>query len=78
MKNTGTAPKVMPPILFGWFMTSEANVGGMAVEVEPSHQYPITCCCRVTDGSRGASDMEVYMKQKCVIELLHTERIGTH
>ena len=26
----------------------------MAVEVEPSHQYSITCCCRVTDGSRGA------------------------
>jgi len=29
------------------------DVGGMAVEVEPSHQYPITCCCCVTDGSRG-------------------------
>ena len=26
----------------------------MAVEAEPSHQYPITCCCCVTDGSRGA------------------------
>ena len=25
-----------------------------AVEVELSHQYPITCCCCVTDGSRGA------------------------
>lgn len=27
---------------------------GMAVEVEPSHQYPIPCCCCVTDGSKGA------------------------
>jgi len=36
-----------------WPMTSEVDVGGMAVEVEPSHQYSITCC-HVTDGSRGA------------------------
>jgi len=33
---------------------SEADVGGMAVEVEPSHRYPIPFCCCVTDGSRGA------------------------
>ena len=31
----------------GWY-------GVMAVEVEPSHQYSITFCCCVTDGSRGA------------------------
>jgi len=51
-------------------MTSEADVGGMAVEAEPFHQYPITFCCCVTDGSRGTvwqmeSDMEVHMKQVC-------------
>ena len=34
--------------------TSEVDGGGVAVEVEPSHQYPITFCCCVTDGSRGA------------------------
>ena len=28
--------------------------GGTAVEVEPSHQYAVTRCHRVTDGSRGA------------------------
>ena len=33
---------------------SEVDVGSMAVEAEPSHQYSIMCCCRVTDGSRGA------------------------
>ena len=33
---------------------SEVDVDGMAVEVEPSHQYPITFCCQVTDTSRGA------------------------
>ena len=46
----------------------EADVGGMEVEDEPSHQYPITWCCCVTDGSRWASDMEVWMKERCVTE----------
>jgi len=35
--------------------TSEADVGGTAVEVEPSHLYFIAFCCRVTDGSEGAA-----------------------
>ena len=47
------APKVIPPISLRQSAMSEANVGGMAAEVEPSHQYPIMCCYRVTDGSRG-------------------------
>ena len=47
------APKVMLSILFYWTTTSEADVGDMAVEIEPSHQYPIPLCCCVTDGSRG-------------------------
>jgi len=29
--------------------TSEADVGGMAVEVKPSHQYSFTFCCCATD-----------------------------
>jgi len=37
-----------------YFMMSVADVGGTAVETEPSHQYPVTFCCRATDGSRGA------------------------
>ena len=48
------ALKVMPPILLRWFTMTQADVGGMTAEVEPSHQYLITCCCHVTDGSRGA------------------------
>lgn len=47
-------PKVMPPILLVWSMMSEAGVGGMAVEAEPSHQYSVTSHCPVTDGRRGA------------------------
>jgi len=45
------APKVMLPNLLCWPVMSEAD-GGMAVEVEPSLQYSVTCCCCVTDGSR--------------------------
>ena len=48
------ALKVIPPISLCWLTTSEVNTGGMAVKVEPTHQYSITCCCRVTDGSREA------------------------
>jgi len=35
-------------------MTSEVDVGGMAVEADPSHQQSIMFCCCATDGSRGA------------------------
>ena len=34
------APKVTPLILICWPTMSEANIGSMAVKVEPSHQYP--------------------------------------
>ena len=48
------ALKLLPPMLICWPMTSQAGVGGMAMEAEPSHQYFITFCCCATDGSRGA------------------------
>ena len=35
-------------------MLSEVYVGGVTAEVEPFHQYSITFCCCVTDGSRRA------------------------
>jgi len=44
----------MPPISICCLMSSEADAGGMAVEVEPAQQYPTTCCCHETDGSRRA------------------------
>jgi len=46
--------KVIPPFLLCWPMTPEADVGSIALETDPSHQYSIAFCCRVTDGSRGA------------------------
>ena len=45
--------KVMPPILLHCSTTSEADVGDMAVEVEPSRQYFFKLCFCVTDGTRG-------------------------
>jgi len=71
----------MPPILWRWLTMSGADVGGMVVETEPSHQYPITCCCQLTDGSGGAvwqngSDMEVCMKQRQVTEFLYVEKMA--
>jgi len=44
----------MPPVLRCWLTMSEADDVDMAVEVEPSQQYSITCCCHTTDDSRGA------------------------
>jgi len=35
-------------------MATEVDVGGMTVEVQPSHQYCIAFCCHVADGSRWA------------------------
>mgnify|MGYP001856810456 CR=1 FL=1 len=35
------APKVMPPILLCWHTPSEAHIGGMTVEVEPSQNVPL-------------------------------------
>jgi len=49
------APEIIPPNLLCWSMVLEVDVGGMAVEVEPFHQYSITFCCHVTDGNRGSS-----------------------
>ena len=48
--------KVVPPNVFCWphDFRGEVDVGGMAEEVERSHQYRIAFCCCVTDGSRGA------------------------
>jgi len=55
----------------------ETDVGGMAAEAEPSHQYPITCCCCVAEGwSDGmVHDMGVRMEQSGVIKFFYAEKI---
>jgi hypothetical protein len=52
--HTRVSLKLMPPILLCWPMTSEADVGDMAVDFEPSRLYSIKFCCHVKDDSRGA------------------------
>ena len=47
-------PKVMPPMLSCWSMTSEVDVGGMTIGVESTHQNSVTLCYCTTEGSRGA------------------------
>lgn len=42
------ALKVMHPV-----SVSEVGIDGVAAKMEPSHQYPITPDCCMTDGSRG-------------------------
>jgi len=54
MDSTRAVLKAMPSILWCWPMISEADFCGMAEGDEPSHHYPVKCCCHVTDGSRGA------------------------
>ena len=54
MQYTRAALKETPPILLHWPDTSEVDAGGVAVEVEPSHQYSLTFSHCVTDDRRGA------------------------
>jgi len=59
-------------------MTSDVDVGGMAVEAGPSHQYSVTCCCHVMEGSReavGENGVCVCIKQKGVVKFLHVEKM---
>lgn len=70
------APKVTSPVLLYRHMMSEADVGGMLLETEPSNQYSTIFWCHGADGRRGADVtkqylQEVHMEQRCGIELLH-------
>lgn len=58
-RNKRAIPKVMPPILLSRSMMSEAVVGSMAVQTEPSHQHSVTHGCCETDGSRGAVSQNI-------------------
>ena len=71
----------MSPILLYWPTISEADVGGMAVEVEPSRQYSVKFVAVRQTTAEGqsdkmASDMEVRMKQRRVTGFLHVEKIA--
>ena len=68
----------MPPILFCCSTTTEAD-GGMAVEVEPSHNILLHSVAVQQMAAEGqsdkmASDMEMQMKQRCGVEFLRAEK----
>jgi len=72
----------MPPIFSCWPTMSEADGGGMAAEVGPSHQHAITFHCCVTDGSREQSDrmapdVEVSVNQRSRTEFFHEKEIAS-
>ena len=71
----------MPPTLLCWPTMSEADVGDMAVEVEPFCQYSVNFVAmgQMTaeqQSDKMASEMEVRMKQRCITEFLHVEKIA--
>lgn len=53
LENSEFELKVMPSISLRRPTKSEADIGDMAADSEPSHQYSITIYCRVTNSSRG-------------------------
>ena len=67
----------MPPILLLWPTMSEVDVGAIAVEVEPFHQT-VAMWQMAAEGQpdRMASDTEVCLKQRFVIEFLHVEKMA--
>ena len=67
----------MPPILSRWATKLEADVAGMAIQIEPFHQF-VAMWQMPAEGHSDplASDMEVHIRKRCVTEFLHVEKMG--
>lgn len=74
------APKVIPPILLCWSLTSEAAVG-MTVEVESSqtllHFVAMWQMAAEGHSDKLVSHVEVHVKKRGGIEFLHAENSST-
>ena len=74
--------KVMLPILLYWPTASEVDVGGVAVEAEPSRDsillYLVAVRQMAAEGQsdKMASDVEMYMKKRYGIEFFRVEKIA--
>lgn len=66
------APKVILPILSCWHTTLEVDVCDITVEVEFLALLQIAA---EWQSGKMSSDMEVVMKQRCVIEFFYKEKI---
>jgi len=78
---TKAALKVMPLILLFWLTPSEVDVGSMAVEAEHSTNtlslvVAMWQMAAEEQPNKMVSDMEVHMKQKCVLHFLHMEEMA--
>jgi len=82
MFYTRAVLKVMLPILFCQPMMTEADVGRIEVEVEPSHQYcHILLLCDRWQQRGSLTEWyltQMCMKQRGVLEFLHVGKKGTH
>jgi len=71
--------KVMPPMLLRWPATPEANVGVMAVEVEPSHymfHYMLLPCGRLRQTDSLTQQRLKWKCLRCGIEFLHVVKMA--
>lgn len=57
---------VLKHVFLRWLMMSDLDIGGMTIEVKPSHQYSMTHCCCVADGSREGSLTQWWLSWKHV------------
>jgi len=77
--NIRAVLKVALPILFCWPTTTEADIGDAAVDsVFPPIFHVVAMWQMATEGQNGktVSDMEVLMKQRCILEFLHMEKMA--
>jgi hypothetical protein len=69
----------MAPVLLCWPTTLDSDADGMTVEVVRSCQLFVSfvAVLQITaekPSGKMAPDIEVLMKQRCVIEILHAEK----
>ena len=60
------ALKVMPSILLFWPMRPEADVGGTAVGIEPSHRYSTIFVAVQQMAAEGQSDKTISDMKMCM------------
>ena len=71
------APKVMPPFLLCWPTKSEVNAGGMVPVYILLHVNAVQQMAAEEQPDNMSSDAEVRMKQRCVVEFFHKEKVSS-
>ena len=69
----------MTPVLLCWPMTSEAAVSDIQLNLPADIPLNFVTVRQMTaegQSDKMASDTEMHMKQRCVIEFLHAEKIA--